>query len=118
MIYNTVVFIYKAFSNQLIGAAQRVPRESWNPNEPSDRMPAGSGKSAVNHTRVYTIIYAHQHLGNSDTKTQTVKRTHTKGVIQIETSQLAGDRHQRDRERWREREVKEYIKAVSVQAAV
>lgn len=71
-------------------------------------MPAGGGKSAVNHKRVYTIIYARAHLGNSDTPSN----GHTRRVVQIETSQLAGDRHERDRYRWRVREVEEYIKVV------
>ncbi len=70
---------------------------------------------------MYMIIYT---LWNLDTKIQreTDARPHAHTVIGIEMNQLAGDRHQRDRERWSEKdgvsEVKEYIKALSVQAAV
>lgn len=94
---------------------------SWMCIRAVNRMPAGGGKSAVSHTHAYMIIWAHTHTRSGISTKNTLKNGHAHTVIWIEMNQLASGRHQCDRKRWRERGVsdeEEYIKALSVQAAV
>lgn len=110
--------LQQPLSNQLMGAAQCVPREGWKPNEltecaserRTERLLVAENLLSVTHTHTHTsaiiyahttaIIYAHTHIIHAQEHDETVTQTH----MRIEMNQLAGDRHQRDRERWREME--------------
>lgn len=97
------------FSNQLMGAAQCFPRESWKPNEPTEcaseqqteRLLVAENLLSITHTHICMII-TQTHAWTHTLYTNTGRSGHTHRVIRIEMNQLAGDRHERDGGRKRE----------------
>lgn len=89
----------KPFLNQLKGAAQCVPRESWKANEPTEcaseqqtqRLLVALNLLSVSHTHKH-MVDVHSEFRHKDTSQ---KHTYTH-VIWIEINQLAGNWHERN----------------------